>query len=148
MEVKAINKKTFFTLALIGLTIATIFVVGAQLVRQYLIPTQGVPAELSLSMTWTDDDSEVTVIDWGPCENSVAYALTPINITNTSNVPITLELVSQGWSPSIVAITLLWNYTGFAIDPGASVVVELVQNVTFTGPFMYDTSITAVQYES
>jgi hypothetical protein len=35
-----------------------------------------------------------------------------------------------------------WNYTGTPLAQGASVILEIYQNVTATGPYSYTTKIT------
>lgn len=128
----------YVALLFAGILIGT---VGAQLIKEYFIPTTGDISTVKLSITWLDG-SPVTTIDWGTVDNSTEYILDPINITNISNTPVNLTLTAVTPSPSIISLSLTWNYTDTPIPPLSFVIVELTQNVTATGPFTYDTVIT------
>ena len=135
------------TLAVLGI-IALLIGVGIAyaLTTSLHLPTDGTVIILGLSATWVSDGSNVTSIDWLETENSTEYEMAPMNLTNTSNVPVTLSLSTQDWSPSILALSLTWNYTGAALGSLDWVIVELYQNVTATGDYGYTTVITATEF--
>jgi len=72
----------------------------------------------------------VTQIDWGIVEageskNFSAY------IVNRSNVPITLTMTTENWTPATASdfITLTWNYDGAEIAVDSYVFVTFVLSV-------------------
>jgi len=133
-------------LVLIALVIGTLLIgytVG-NLLRTYLFPTTGEIATISLSITWLNGTA-VTAIDWGVTENGTAYIMEPINITNLSNIPVNLTLSMLNPSLSIISLSLTWNYIGSILQPNGWIIVELEQTVTATGPYSYDTVITATE---
>ena len=129
-------------LALIAITLGIVYALATTL----HIPTDGTVTLLGLSATWVSDGSNVTAIDWTVTENSTAYVHEPMNLTNTSNVPVTLSLSTTDWSSSIITLSLTWNYTGAALGSLDWVIVELTQNVTATGAYSYTTVITATEF--
>lgn len=134
----------YIALLLAGILLGT---VGAQLIKEYLIPTIGTVETVEASITWLNDGSPVTSIDWGPVENSTAYILEPINITNIGTTPFNLTLFATSLSPSIISLVLSWNYTDTTLYPSNFVIVELTQIVTATGAYSYTTRIVATQTE-
>ena len=131
------SKKTLLLVALIGLFVGAAL---ATIVRDYLIPSMGVISTASASLEWLDG-TPVETLDWGTTENGTTYILEPINITNTGTIPITLELTPTNLSPSIITITLTWNYTGSPLNPSEWIIVEITQTCTATGPYTYTTDI-------
>ena len=132
------------TLALFAVVFFTTVAV-AQTVKQLLIPTKGTISFVNVSATWLNGTS-VTEIDWGSTENATAYVMEPINITNVSNVPVTLQLNTTNLSPSILTLTLTWNVTDTTVlQPDEWVLAELEQTVTATGPYTYTTIIRGEQ---
>jgi len=118
--------------------------VGAQLIKEYVIPTTGTVITVNTTVTWLDG-SAVNMIDWGGTDNSTEYAMMPFNVTSTSTTPINLTLSTADHSASIISLSLTWNYTGSTLNPNDFVIVELTQNVTATGSYSYDTIIIGEQ---
>lgn len=136
-------KKLLGTILLL-ISVFTVSIVAGQVIRQYVFPTTGEISSVNLSVTWLDGNP-VTDIDWGATENSTAYVLEPINITNISNIPVNLMLSTDNLSDSIITLTLTWNYTGNTLQPSESEIIELYQTVTATGSYSYDTVINATE---
>ena len=110
----------------------------------YIYLNTGIIVEPKLSVTWLDGTA-VTSMDWGFTLNGTEYMYSePVNVTNIGNVDITLSIGYQNPSLSILSITVSWNYTSATLTPNESAILELYQNVTATGPYSYDTVITAV----
>ena len=134
------------------LKLALVLIVGlfiglavAQIIQQYIFPTTGEIATISLSIKWLNGtDVETTGINWGPTENSTWYVMDPINITNLSNIPVNLTL---SWieKTGIITMQLDWNFSGNTLQPNNYEIVELYQNVTATGPYTYDTIIRGIE---
>jgi len=91
----------------------------------------------------------VTEIDWGIIEpgeskNFSAY------IVNESNVPLTLTMRTENWSPLNASsfMTLSWDYNGTQIGVGGSVPVTLTlqvaQTVSGIESFSFDIVIVGV----
>jgi len=91
----------------------------------------------------------VTEIDWGIIEpgeskNFSAY------IVNESNVPLTLTIRTENWSPLNASsfMTLSWDYNGTQIGMGGSVPVTLTlqvaQTVSGIESFSFDIVIVGV----
>jgi len=91
----------------------------------------------------------VTEIDWGIIEpgeskNFSAY------IVNESNVPLTLTIRTENWSPLNASsfMTLSWDYNGTQISVGGSVPVTLTlqvaQTVSGIESFSFDIVIVGV----
>jgi hypothetical protein len=138
-------------IVLFAVALAGAFLVGnlvvAPLIEQYIFSTTGEIATLNLNVAWMNG-TEVTKIDWGVTQNNTEYEIEPMNITNLSNVNVTLELSYTNNSTSITALTLTWNYTDYplqnqTLQPNESIIVELYQNCTATGEYSYDTVIEA-----
>lgn len=110
----------------------------------YKFPTTGDIATIELSVKWLNG-TEVTNINWGVVENSTADIMEPLKVTNIGKVAVTLALSTATLSPSILSLTLTWNYTGAVLQPNNSATVELTQTVTATGPYTYETVITATE---
>lgn len=128
-------------LTIIGLLIG--IGLGA-LIETITIPSTGTISTAKISLKWLDG-TNVTEIDWGLTENNTAYTYEPINVTNIGTVPITLSLTTQNLSPSIISLTLTWNYTGTPLNPKTWILVVLTQTITATGAYTYDTIITATE---
>lgn len=137
------EKKTLAIVALIMIVAIGIGVVAAHIIQTYLFSTIGTVSTLGVSVRWVSDGTNVTTIDWGVTDNATEYVHEPINITNISNIPVTLSLTTQNHSPTIITLSLTWNYTGSTIAVDEWIIVELYQNVTATGAYSYDTVITA-----
>jgi hypothetical protein len=76
--------------------------------------------------------NRVTSIDWGIIPPGGSAAKT-VYIKNAGNVPITLALSTESWSPSEAAnyLTLTWNYTsGTKIPSGSVLPVTLTLTVS------------------
>lgn len=125
--------------------IALLIGVGIAIVaKEYLFPTTGTVTNVQLTFTWTLDDTPVTSIDWGTVDNSTEYVMNPINITNTSNVPVNITL-STANEVGIISLSLTWNHTDTTLAIDESVIIELYQNVTATGAYSYDTIIGGIE---
>lgn len=131
----------YLAVALIALLVGF---AAAQVAQQYLFPTTGTVTSVTLTVTWLNG-TQVTGIPWGATDNNTEYKLDPLNITNTSNVPVTLTLATANPSLSITILSLTWNYTDTPIAPDESVIVELYQNVSASGSYTYNTVITALE---
>ena len=114
----------------------------ANITQTYLYPTDGNITVVGVSVKWLNGTA-ISQINWGTVDNSTAYVMAPINVTNIENTPVTLSLSTNATSPSIISLTLTWNYTGTVLQPSNWVIVELTQTITATGPFTYNTIITA-----
>jgi hypothetical protein len=116
--------------------------VAAATLFQYYFTNTGTITTPSLTVKWLNG-TDVTQLGWLATENATEYTyLEPINITNTGNTPITLSIGYENPSSSILTLTVGWNYTGTPLAQGASVILEIYQNVTATGPYSYTTKIT------
>jgi len=137
-------KKLVLALGLIVLFLAV--VVAAQLWKEYVIPTTGqVDENVELSIKWLNN-SAVQQISWGPVPNGTAYQLPDlINVTNIENTPVTLQLSTVNPSPSIISLSLTWNYTDTVLQRNDWIILQLTQTVTATGPYSYDTVIRGTQ---
>lgn len=116
-------------------------IIAGRYIRDYLYPTKGEITELELQIEWLNGTT-VTEIDWGPTTNATEHVMEPMNITNISNVPVTLNL-SYWNTVNILSLDLTWNYTGNTLNPNDFEVVEIYQNATATGAYSYNTVITA-----
>lgn len=139
-ETKTILKLAAFLI--IGVLIGAVVAIAVQ---QYVFPTTGTVTTVSLTIAWLDGGAPVSTIAWGPCENSTEYELEPLNITNTSNVPVTLNLATSDLSTSIITLDLTWNYSDTKLEPNESIILALTQNVTATGDYTYNTIIDATE---
>jgi len=133
-------KTKLLVIALAGLLIG---VVAAAVTRDYIFPTVGKVTAIELSIAWTNG-TEITNINWGPCDNATVYEMEPMNITNLSNVAVTLELNTTNWV-DIIALTLTWNYTTQVLETNDSIILALTQNVTAAGDYSYNTVIRGVE---
>lgn len=136
------QKKWLLVALLVGVLIG---VAGAVAYKELVIPTTGTVSTVNVSATWLDGEP-VTSLDWSVTDNNTAYVMDLINVTNISNVPVTLSLETRNLNASIISLTLTWNYTtGTVLAPDEWVLVELEQTVTATGAYSYDTIIKGEQ---
>ena len=109
-----------------------------------IVKTVGVGAFRDINCT-----SRVTEINWGLVEPGYHVNAT-IYLRNEGNVPITLSLETENWSPSNASnyITLSWDYAGPTVDPGAVMKVNLTlavsSDVTGITNFTFDIVITGI----
>lgn len=99
---------------------------------------------------YSDAQGQVPVsnINWGniPPGGSVT---TSIYVKSTSNVPITLTMLTTGWNPATIAdkMTLTWNYAGTTIQPGTIIKVDFTLAAATTAPagtsFSFNIIVTA-----
>lgn len=117
------NHKNHFTSLLIIALIATITFAVAQTIISYWYPNTGTiidhPAFTMYieGVAWANN----TAIDWGACDVSSTYLL-ELNVSNTGNTPLTVQLVTYGL-PS--TWTLAWAGNNTALAVGTSVKADL-----------------------
>lgn len=112
------------------------FVAGSVLTFALTQWTRRIPSTASLKVVGVGvyEDAactiSVTQINWGILEpgDTATFAA---YIKNLSNVPITLTLQTEDWSPTNASnfITLSWDYDGSKIPVDSSIPVTLTLNV-------------------
>ena len=119
------NLKTLTTsLALIAI-FTLLGIVVASLIISYIYPNMGTiidHPELTIrveGVIWPNN----TAINWGACEVGWTY-LKELNITNTGNMPLTVQIIPYGL-PSTWQLTWTWNNTLFAIRESKVADLEL-----------------------
>jgi len=144
-----VNFKALGAILLIAVLTFAALTYGMPYLRDYFFPTTGSVTTIGVTARWLNC-TLVTLIDWGIVDNNTEYVMDPINITSTSNVPVTLSL--NYTNPiNITSLILTWDYTDRPIveqkiDPGASILVNLHQTVTGNQTtFSYNTVITAIE---
>jgi hypothetical protein len=131
---EAIRKHKIVIVIAIGLLLLVAGIVAAAVSRQYAVPTSGDTQSISLGVP--------TSIDWGLVANGTLTTKN-IQVTNNGNIPVTLSLSTVSLSPSIIALTLGWDYTGAILNPSQTITIQLSQTITATGAWNYSTVITA-----
>ena len=93
----------------------------------------------------------VASIDWGIIDPGQTK-VNPVTVTNTGNQPITLNMITDNWNPTLAAtyFTLTWNYNAETILPQQSQTVQFSLTVSADidpsiTDFSFDTTITGVQ---
>jgi len=127
---------------LVAMVLAALVGVAAGAVFDFSFDNNGTIETVGVSFTYLNG-TEVTSLDWGVVENGSTYDWPDFLVTNTGNTNITLSLYTKNHSPSIIALSLTWNYTGAVLEPGETVAVTLTQTVTATGSWSYTTVIEA-----
>lgn len=108
------------------------------------IPTSGILKTTAVALKWLDD-TPVTSLEWGTVDNGTDYTYEPFKIINTNTTNVTLALSTENWSPSIISLSLTWDYADTVLAPTESVTVILKQNIITTGDWSYTTVITATE---
>jgi len=97
------------------------------------LPTSGGITSVNLAVYWDSAcTNPVTSIDWGTISPGGNKSL-DVYIKNTGNIPITLSLAAENWSPSNAAsyLTLTWDYVnGTVIQAGGVKKVTLTLTVS------------------
>ena len=92
--------------------------------------------------------SALSSITWGQLTAGTTKTMT-LYIRNEGNTPVTLVKALSNWNPTTAAsyLTLNWNYSNQAINPGATVTVTLTLTISSSTPamanFSFNTVITA-----
>jgi len=92
--------------------------------------------------------SPITSIDWGSSIEPGSKITNVIYMKNTGNVPVTLSLSTNNWSPSSASskIKLNWDYADQSVNAGQIVKVTLTLSVSSSisiTSFKFDIAITA-----
>lgn len=127
-------KQSFVRIVALAAVVA--FVAGSALTFAVMQWTRRIPSLATLKVVgvgvYKDVDCTVSVtqINWGMIEPGDMVAFDAY-IKNESNVPITLTMHTEDWSPvnSSSFISLSWDYSGTEILVDGSIPVTLVLNV-------------------
>jgi len=140
-----VNFKALGAILLIAALTFVTLTQGLPPLMELIFPTKGTISTIGVTAIWQSNGEPVTIIDWGIIDNNTEYIMDPINITSTSNVPVTLNL-SYTNPENIITLILTWNYADQIINPGTSILVVLHQiMIANQTTFSYNTVITAIE---
>jgi hypothetical protein len=152
------SKKTVNVLGIalaIGLVLANINSIYGLLSTTLNFGNSGIIATANLGI-YSDSQclNKVTSINWGTLDPGISKNVT-IYVNNTGNVPITLSLSTQDWTPQNVGtnLTLTWNYvTGTVIQPkqvtATILTLKVSQNIKGITSFSFNIVITGTEKSS
>jgi len=97
-----------------------------RITAQGTIKTVGVEAYWDAGCT-----EEVTEIDWGTLEPG-SQTDTTFYVNNQGNMPVTLSLDTEAWSPSEAQtyMSLDWDYDGSPVNPDTAIPVRMTLTVS------------------
>ena len=116
----------------VGLIVSNVNSIYGLLSTVVPIGSAGRVVTINIEVYWESGCvNNVSSIDWGTLDPGDSVAVT-IYMKNTGNVPVTLELSMDGWSPLAAEeyISLKWDYSGREIDPDDVVPITLTLRVS------------------
>lgn len=138
----------------VGLIIANVNSIYGLLSTVLPIGTTGRVVTIDVDVYWESACvNEVSSIEWGELDPGESKLVT-VYVKNTGNVPMTLELSTDEWSPlaAEMYIDLQWDYSGGQIQPDGVVQVtftltvsEIIDGVAY---FSFDIVITGTEVTS
>lgn len=116
----------------VGLVAANVNSIYGLLTAVLPIATTGGVVTINVEAYWeVGCINEVDSIDWGGLEPGDSKVVT-VYVKNTGNVPLTLDLSTDNWSPLAAKayISLQWDFSGGQIQPDAVVSIRLTLTVS------------------
>jgi hypothetical protein len=114
-------------LAVIALVVAVVILTSAHLETSGTIVTNNPNLTIFADAACT---KQISTVQWGTLQPS-GSATVALFIKNSGNMPLTLTLTENNWSPATAQnyLTLSWNQENTKIQPGASQTVTITINV-------------------
>jgi hypothetical protein len=114
-------------LAVIALVVAVVILTSAHLETSGTIVTNNPNLTIFADAACT---KQISTVQWGTLQPS-GSATMALFIKNSGNMPLTLTLTENNWSPATAQnyLTLSWNQENIKIQPGASQTVTITINV-------------------
>lgn len=114
-------------LAVIALVVAVVILTSAHLETSGTIVTNNPNLTIFADAACT---KQISTVQWGTLQPS-GSATVALFIKNSGNMPLTLTLTENNWSPATAQnyLTLSWNQENTKIQPGASQTVTIIINV-------------------
>src|SRR5665647_347038 len=114
-------------LAVIALVVAVVILTSAHLETSGTIVTNNPNLTIFADAACT---KQISTVQWGTLQPS-GSATVALFIKNSGNMPLTLKLTENNWSPATAQnyLTLSWNQENTKIQPGASQTVTITINV-------------------
>jgi hypothetical protein len=114
-------------LAVIALVVAVVILTSAHLETSGTIVTNNPNLTIFADAACT---KQISTVQWGTLQPS-GSATMALFIKNSGNMPLTLTLTENNWSPATAQnyLTLSWNQENTKIQPGASQTVTITINV-------------------
>jgi len=138
----------------VGLVITNVNSIYGLLSTVLPIGTTGRVVTIDVDVYWESACvNKVSSINWGELDPGESETVT-VYVKNTGNVPMTLELSTDEWSPlaAEMYIDLQWDYSGGQIQPDG--VVQVTFTLTVSGiidgvtDFSFDIVITGTEVAS
>ena len=138
-------------ITILALAVSAVVLTSGILFDSTTINNQGNVNAVGVGVYWESSClNEVTSINWGYIEPGTNANVT-IYILNDGNVPMTLNMTTTNWDPSVASsnITLSWNRESHQVDAGAVVETELdlavLPNINGISSFSFDITITGTE---
>ena len=114
-------------LAVIALVVAVVILTSAHLETSGTIVTNNPNLTIFADAACT---KQISTVQWGTLQPS-GSATVALFIKNSGNMPLTLTLTENNWSPATAQnyLTLSWNQENTKIQPGASQTIAININV-------------------
>jgi hypothetical protein len=131
-KTKLQHKNTYALGLLLIVALSTIFAVTFMLPLTRVTTVSAVESVTSVGVYWdVECENSVHSLDWGNLSPSSTRKIS-VYIRNEGNEPITLNLLTENWSPLIAAqdISLSWDYQGYPIYANQVIVTELALSVS------------------
>ena len=114
-------------LAVIALVAAVIVLTSVSLLTSGTIVSSNPDLKIFADQACT---KQISTVQWGTLQPS-GSATVALFIKNSGNMPLTLTLTENNWSPATAQnyLTLSWNQENTKIQPGASQTVTITINV-------------------
>ena len=116
---------------MLGVAAASVIVYA--LFSSWVVRNVGVVKAVGVAVYWDADCTKpVSEIDWGNLSLGESKAEI-LFVRNEGNVPITLNMHTEKWSPPEAAehLTLTWNYSGETLQPWDLVPVAFTLSVDY-----------------
>lgn len=154
MQTQKINAAAIFAIALTGIVVSAL---AASLLMAYQkVPNYGNVKAVGVGV-YSDAacTNNLTSIDWGFLASGANYTH-EVWIKNIGTTPITLNMTTEGWNPSLASnyITLRWDREGLVLSATESVKAVLTLSVstviteTEIAEFSFTTVITGIENAS